>query len=101
MNPSGGATAKSCSTWRLDQQVDVCERHDRAGSFHAGVPKPLFEQPVGMFGARSSYAPTPDGKQFLVIVPAERQQAEVDYGGGELASAAEEIASGRAVVEQA
>ncbi len=44
-----------------------------AGSeFEAGVPKTLFQAPPGAAGAR--WAPSPDGKRFLFLVP-EAQEA--------------------------
>ena len=45
-----------------------------AGSdFQASVPKALFQAPDGAAGAR--WAPSPDGKRFLFLVPETHEQA--------------------------
>jgi Tol biopolymer transport system component len=46
-----------------------------AGSgFQAGVPEPLFQAPPRASHGRTTWAPSPDGKRFLFLVP-EKQEA--------------------------
>ena len=54
-----------------DNEVMAVNVNGASGEFEAGQPKPLFKATLTNLGFwRNSYAATPDGQRFLMLVPA-------------------------------
>ncbi len=45
------------------------------GSFHAGIPKMLFETRMASLFYWVNYTPSADGRRFLIAVPVEQEAA--------------------------
>jgi eukaryotic-like serine/threonine-protein kinase len=83
ISPSGGTQPM----WRRDgkelfyitpdNQLMAVPVNTDAGSFQAGIPKPLFQAHLVPFSSwRNIYVPSPDGQRFLMLTPAGEAKEE-------------------------
>jgi eukaryotic-like serine/threonine-protein kinase len=83
ISPSGGTEpmwrrdGKELFYFTPDNQLMVVPVSTDAGSFQAGIPKPLFQPHLVSFSTwRNIYVPSPDGQRFLMLTPAGEAKPE-------------------------
>ena len=59
-----------------DGEVMSVDVSTTSSEFRAGTPNPLFHQPLSDLEMRNGYAVSPDGRRFLMLVPAGQAKPE-------------------------